>query len=73
MKIKPEIDNQGHQITQILYGAPMLESEAKGRQGARTDISQQIDQRSEKSKRHNGDLKQTFELRGMSNDLIRET
>ncbi len=42
MKIKHEIQNRGHAIAQALFGPPMLEAEAKNRQGARTDITKQI-------------------------------
>ena len=34
----------GHAIAQAFYGAPMLEAEAKNRQGARADITEQIPQ-----------------------------
>jgi len=37
-----EID--GHTIAQAFYGAPMLEAEARERQGTRTDINQIIDE-----------------------------
>lgn len=50
MKIKPEIQNQGYHITQILYGAPMLEKEARERQLSTlkkgdTPVSEQIPER----------------------------